>query len=216
MKPPPVEERFRVTTFVPKELLGETIAALTRLGLTEVNFDLVADIKSFAKKAQHVVKAEAFLAEWMKEHASFRALEAVRHFRENGRTAGAAYTALRMMSSDGRVRKLGEGMYQRPDIKAISGPKKKAKPHNRKPHKVSSPDFVLRAARRNHGRFNSAWMKKQFDSDGRPTTGVGPTINKLLKGKAIKRVGEGEYVLLTSNGSKPAVQSAPVAEATHG
>jgi fatty acid-binding protein DegV len=44
-------------------------------------------------------------------------------------------------------------------------------------------------------------MKVQFKKDTRNPGNVSPTIAHLLKKKAIKRVGEGEYVLMSKAAS---------------
>jgi hypothetical protein len=44
---------------------------------------------------------------------------------EDGRTNGACYTALRLLSAKGILKSLGVGAYARADVKAIAPPKKK-------------------------------------------------------------------------------------------
>ena len=61
-KPPPIEY-FMLRAPTPKEMLGEAVAALTKLGLNEVHFDLMTDVPAFAKNAKttHDIKAVDFL-----------------------------------------------------------------------------------------------------------------------------------------------------------
>ena len=203
-KPPPVEY-FMLRAPTPKELLGEAVAALTKIGLTEVNFDLMTDVPAFASRTNHTIKAEAFLEQWMADHPTFRAVEAIRAFKADGRTPGAGYTALRVMSADGRLTKLGEGMYSLPGVKQIAAPKKstakqteKAKPKiTRVHHDVDHREFILRYARQHNGRFSLAKIRDYFEKHNRKSSSVGGAINVLKERKLIKLLGDGEYVLLS-------------------
>jgi hypothetical protein len=210
-KPPPVEY-FRVTCEVDAATLGATIAALTKMGVARIATDLVTAEATFKQKNSYAIKTEDFLAEWIAEHPTFRASEAVKHCRADGRTDGAAYTALRMMVENKFLKKLSPGQYSRADVKAIAAPKKKKKAKATKPqrHDISGPDFALRLMSRNHGRVTSATLKKHFESDGRAPAGVGPTLNHLLKRKAIKRLGDGAYELAPkkTNGAAPVIEAA--------
>lgn len=100
---------------------------------------------------------------------------------------------------------------------ALPAPKPHAKHAKTKldRREVSHSSFILRQASRNHGRFNTAWMKKQFEKDGRKWGAVSPTIAPLLKQKLLKRVGEGEYVLMVMK-DKGDGAGYVFEEATHG
>jgi hypothetical protein len=208
-KAPPVQT-FEISCEVEVHNLGPAMVALAHIeGLTVTGSKLVTTVKSFKQnspKTDHHIKAEDYLTTWMADHPTFRAREAVKHFKADGRTSGACYTALRVMSSDGRLRKLGEGMYQRPDIKALAKlpklrDKKAAKP--KRLHDIGGGDFALRLMSRNHGKMSSSTMKGHFEKDGRSPTGVGPVLSKLLEDKRIKRVGEGLYELTPKKTDKP-------------
>jgi hypothetical protein len=199
MPSPPPAESFRVTTTVPKELLGEAIAALTKLGLNDVAFDLVTDVRTYAKNPPGI--STGVIEKWVEDHPTFRALDVVKHFRETGRGNGtAAYPALAILVEKGFLKKLSPGNYARADIKHLAAPKKAApKPGKHDPQdrrEIDHREFVLKLARRNHGRFNTPWLKREFEKDARKASAVSPTLARLLHLKKIKRVGEGEYVLL--------------------
>ena len=53
---------------------------------------------------------------------------------------------------------------------------------------------------------NNTSMNKIFEADGRPAKSVSPVITVLIRRKLIKRVGNGEYVLLAK--AKPAPKKA--------
>ena len=192
-KPPPVE-RFRISCETDVTSLGPVMSALAKVpGLIITGNELIEEVRSFARNQYtgHQIKAEDFLTDWLPDHPEFKAKEAVEHFRANG----ACYKALRTLSANGALRKLGEGRYstlaakrQPKKEKPVAGPKKER-------HAVNHRDFMLRTASRNHGRFNTNWMKEQFTKDDRIPGNVSPTIAVLMKKRLIKRVGDSEYVL---------------------
>jgi hypothetical protein len=212
----PSIDTFKITCEVAVHNLGPAMVRLAQIeGLIVTGSELVTTVKSFTQNARttHHIKAEGYLEQWLKDHPTFRAAEAVRHFKADGRTSGACYTALRVMSADGRLRKLGDGMYQRPDIKALAKPKKeKEGPLTRTHKEVPGPEFALRLMRRSHGKMSSATLKKHFDEDGRAGSGVSGVIQKLLKGKHIKRIDEGLYQLTPKKTDKPKLNGPVPAE----
>jgi hypothetical protein len=205
---------FRTTIDqVEQEQLGALSVLLAKAGFTQVRHELVTDVLRYKQKASHDVKAEDFLIDWMAEHPTFKAVEAVKHFREAGRTDSSCYTALRVLVERKLLRKLGEGQYSRLDVK--HQPKQAKQVQVRR--EVDNHTFILRAASKNHGRFNTAWMKKQFEADGRGPGSVSPTIAALMTKKLIKRVAESEYVLLqTKEVKKKPAKKKPVTKANGG
>lgn len=212
-KPPPTIQRFRIFCEVAVPDLGPVSVALAHIsGLTVTGQELITDVITFRKKSNHDVKAEDFLIDWMADHPTFKAKEAIEHFRANGRTDGSGYTALRVLVERKLLRKLGEGQYSRIDVKHLPAPKK-AKAARQE---VSHRDFILRAASRNHGRFNLAWLKKQFVADGRTPGNASPSVTALLGHKQIKRVGNGEYVLLQKATASKTNSAQPAEVTTNG
>jgi hypothetical protein len=214
-KQPETVDYFRlVINRLSQEQLGVVIADLARREIFDIKPELITDVVTYNKKQAHAVKAEDLLIDWMAEHPNFRAIEAVTHFRAAGRTDGSCYTAMRVLRERKLIRKVGEGQYS--TVAAKSQPKKaKAAAKHRD---VDNHTFILRAASRNHGRFNTAWMKKQFEADGRGSGSVSPTISALMKKKQIKRVSDSEYVL-PQKAAKPKKGNGAdhaVTEAAHG
>ena len=213
----PTVDRFRLSCEVAVSDLGPIIAQLTKMGLTNLHFELMTDVPTFAEKVKHDVNSQDFLLEWTKEHPTFKAVEAVNHFRANQRTPGAAYTALRILVEEKTLKKLGPGNYARADIKAIAAPKKEAKPAKGDPqtrYTVPNTGLIMRLIKRRNGHINLTQVKDAFEKDGRPRGSASPAIRECLDKKLIKRVGEGEYEMIeiAKNGNG----AAPVVEATNG
>lgn len=199
---------------VSKDALGELHAVLAQLAYTDVTSEYVTDVITFNKnkKVPHNIKSEEYLAEWTGDHPTFKAIDAVNHFRADGRTDGACYTALRHMTANKFLKRIGEGQYSRGDIKALPAPKASKAGISLDRREVNHYDFIMKLARKNHGKFNTAWMKAQFEKDGRKWMSVSPSIAVLLKKKALKRVDNSNYIVTAkavtrkSNGAADAVR----------
>lgn len=211
-KPPPTHDRFRIFCEIEVQDLGPILKQLADIkGLKVSTPELITDVITFRKRPE--ISSQDFLTAWIADHATFTTAEAVKAFLADGRAKTGAYPALNVLVDKKVLRRLGPGEYTRTDVKHLAPPKKAkaAKKHEKKLHEVTAHVFTLRLASRNHGRFNSNWLKRQFEADGRHPSGTGPVINRLMKDRAIKRVGEGEYVLLQK--AEPKTNSAqPAAE----
>ena len=121
-------ERFKVTEAeVGVADFGPAMVLLAQIpGLKVIGSELVTDVRAFARKTTHTIKSEDFLGEWIKDHPTFKAIEPVQAFKADGRTAGAAYTALRILTANKVLKQLGEGNYARTDVKSLTAPKKKS------------------------------------------------------------------------------------------
>ena len=190
-----IEFRFRCAV----SDAGHFIALLTKAGVQQLSHELITEVASFRQRTNHDMKAEDFLTAWIADHPTFRAKEVIKHFRDDGRTAGSGYTALRMLADNGKLKKLGEGNYARADVKHIAGPKKKSdeKPSaNAQKYAVPNHDMVVRLAkRRKEGKFTSMQIKEAFAKDGRPTTSVAAAITVCVERSLVTRLGDGEYQL---------------------
>ena len=201
-KQPESHDRFLIRCEVDQTALGPTVALLTRIGLTNIHFELITDVLTYKQRITHGVSAEDFAAEWIKDHATFRAKDLAKHFAASGRKANAAYYALKKLAEAKAVKQLAPGNYQRADVKALAPPKTKG-------FEYTGQETVLRFARKHHGRFNTQQLKELFEAEGRNVNSVFPTCDHLLKGKLIKRVGAGEYVLLGKGGKPKPRKAAP-------
>jgi len=211
-KPPPVQT-FEISCEVEVQNLGPAMVALAHIeGLVVTGSKLVTTVKSFAKNTMTPgFSTQGFIRDWVQEHPTFRAKEAVHAVRATGNGNGSAvYPALNYLVETGILKKLAPGEYSRTDVKALVKPKKE-KEETRVHKEVPGPDFALRLMSRAHGKISSMTLKKHFDADGRAASGVSGVIQKLLKTKQIKRVGEGVYEL-TPKKTKP-VTNGKAAEA---
>lgn len=207
---PPEVDHFLIHCEALAPDVGPIIAALTRMGVRNIGYELKTDIPAFASNRSHAIKAEDFLAAWIPDHPTFKAIDAVRHFREDGRTDGAAYTALRMLVEKGALKKLSSGNYARSDVKALEKPKtaKAAKPVE---HERSGRDEIARFIRARKT-FTVMQLRELFRKQQRNEASVSPTLDKLLAEKAIKRngaAGSGQYATVKRSAAKQKKSTKP-------
>lgn len=190
------------------------MAAGIKLGHTNVHYDLVTNIPVYKQKVQHDTKATDFLKEWITKHPTFRAKEAVTHFDLHGRTAGAAYTGLRVLVEEGVLKKLGEGQYVRKDAYLPKQTKKKAEAKKAPArHEVPHPDYVMKHVKRRSS-FTRDEVIHLLKRDKRTPSSVGGTLSTLLKRGDIERTGKSEYKPVVKSGGNGAATEA--VEASHG
>jgi hypothetical protein len=202
-KPPPVET-FNVTFFgVPKELLGETVAAQAKLGDFPYRTELVTTVAAFRNNARPEgtpgVNTAEFVAKWVEDNPTFKAIECVKALKEaTGNGGTAVYPALKVLVEKGILKKLGEGNYAHAAVKHLAAPKKIA----RERHEVDHREFILRYARQHQGRMSVSKLKAHFEKHDRKANSVSGAINILVANKKIKALGDGEYVLLIAAAKK--------------
>ncbi|MCA1455904.1 hypothetical protein I6F35_22315 [Bradyrhizobium sp. BRP22] len=190
---PPEVDHFLIHCEAESNEVGPIIAALTRMGVKNIGYELKTDVPTFAGNRSHAVKAEDFLVAWIADHPTFKAIDAVTHFREHDRTDGACYTALRVLVAKGTLKKLSSGNYTRADVKALASPKTPAK-STAKPveHERTGREEIERFSR-TRKTVTVMQLRELFREQGRNDGSVSPIIDKLLNEKALKRVGPGEY-----------------------
>jgi hypothetical protein len=197
-KPPETTNRMKFG-FEVDDLtqVGAFITQLTLMGAQRLTYEVITDIVTY-KGNRNGTTAADFLSQWLKEHPTFTQKEVVQYFKDSGRTPAASYYGLRQLLDKRIVKKLDDnGNYTRADVRHIEPPKKASKSVGR--YEVSNSEFILRYARRNHGRFNIAKLREVFEADGRNPSAVSPSNHDLLEKKLIKRIGDagsGQYVLL--------------------
>ena len=208
-KPPPVET-FNVTfENISIEALGPLMAAGIKLGHSDVHYNLVTTVSRFLMKNAPGA-SQTMLDDWTKEHPTFKAIEAVRHFETHGLSKTAAYPALGALIEKGILKKLAPGNYARTDVKALPSPKTKTAAQRKaagKRHDVSHADYILKNVRRK-GSFSREDVKALLKKDRRTPTSAGPTITVLLKRVAIERMSEGLYKVLPPQATNGAGVSA--------
>lgn len=197
-KPPETVDRYRIHAETSVEQMGFVLAALTKMGLDNVGYELVTEVNNFKQRHRHDTTGDAFFAEWLTEHPTFSANDVVKHFKGNGRTGGSGYTAIRNLLAKGAIKKSGPGNYQRADVKAIAAPEKK-KPHSRAG--TAPPRFEIRGIDaiwrhiKNRQKFTVQELQVLFRAQGRQAKSVSPLITQLAKQKRIKLIEPGQYAV---------------------
>ncbi|MCP1761911.1 hypothetical protein [Bradyrhizobium japonicum] len=195
-KQEPLPDRFRITCETSESEMGVLIAQLTRMGFTNISFELITDVPAFRRNAARdgQQSASEFALAWISENLTFNARDLVKHFKADGRNSSACYYAVKKLVEVGTIIDLGNRNYQRADVKAIEAPD--AAP---KKFATRGEDEILKFARQHGGKFNTAQIVKLFEEHGRARNSVYASTNALLNEKMIKRVGEsgsGDYRLL--------------------
>lgn len=201
-------ERFRISIETDVSNLGPIMAQLAKMeGATVTGNELITDVRRFVQRDVNGIKAQDFLAAWIKDHPTFTTSDAASAFEADGRNKTSIYGALKALTEKGVLKKLTEGNYARADVKHIAAPKKKRVAKGPpKTFDKRGEDVVLSYAKRNHGRFNTAKLVEIFEREGRARNSVYASIDALIKQRVVKRVGskgEGQYVLLNKPAPKP-------------
>ena len=220
-------DRIKISCEVVPDALGLVMVALTKMGLTNINYELITDVHTFRQKGgANGQSATEILKAWIVDHATFKTREAGDHLEQNGFARSSAYAALKALTDEGVLKKLAGPNYSRSDVQAIAGPKKEKGPTPKK-FKKSGADAILSFGKTNHGTFSTAQLVKLFAKQGRARNSVYASVNELLTKKLVKRVGEegsGKYVLLRSAAKAKSVKkaaaklngSAPAEVSAHG
>lgn len=192
--------RVRIFAETSVPFMGPLLVQLAKLGLENIGYEFIADVRTFNKRLgeQKEVKAIDFAAEWIKEHATFKAIELVRHFKADNRPPSSAYSVLRDLVSTGVLNKLALGNYQRADVKAIAAPADSYKRHD-----VSNRDLIWRHIK-NRKKFTSNDIAVLFRAHKRPESSGTSVIAKMCHEKILKRIGEGAYAVLKKATKKAA------------
>jgi hypothetical protein len=194
--PSATEERFRIHAESSKDEMGHILAELTKLGLQNIGYELITDVITFrkngARKVYDVTGTE-FARAFLKENASFAAIQLVNHFKANDRTNGLAYKAIRDLVGTGELKKLGPGNYQRAGVKALPAPKyKRPAPHVGPRQEVGNKEIVLSLIK-GRAKFTVKDLQNQFSKKGRNPKSVSPIITKLAQAGIIRMLEPGTY-----------------------
>ena len=220
---PATIERFRIHAETSKEHMGHVLAELTRMGLENIGYELVTDVLTFRSKngprKVHEVTGDDFARAFVKDNASFAAIQLVNHFKANDRTNGMAYKALRTLVQEGAIKKLSLGNYQRAGVKALPPPAPKPNaPKGRggavRRHEIGNKDVILKRIK-GRARFTLKELRDHFSNIRRNPHSVSPIISKLFHAKLITQLEDGVYAW--GKKKKVAVRkkrAAPVAQAS--
>lgn len=209
----PPTDRFRIICEAEAADMGPIIAQLSRMGLTNIGFELITDVPAFKRNERRDVSAEDFAQAYVDEHPTFDGRDLSAHFKMDGRTASSSYYAIKKLIDAGAIIDLGDRNYQRADVKAIELPKTEAATQPKKFETPASAE-ILKFARKHGGKLNTEQIVALFAEQGRARGTVYGSVNKLLGEKLIKRVGasgSGEYMLLARAKAKPKKKAAKAA-----
>lgn len=194
-QPTPSVEYFNlVVGGIAPENLGATMAALAKLGLTDVRPELVTEIATFRKKTQHDTTAEDFVGEWTASNPTFSSKALIAHSRAAGRTDASIYGAVRGLVQAGKLKKLSAGHYCLPEVSATVHA-------TRERREVSNKEFIWDIVK-NRKAFTSKELRTAFIADGRNERSLSPQLQILVEEKRIKALGDGEYQVLKGKATK--------------
>jgi hypothetical protein len=185
--------------------MGALLAQLTRMGLENIGYELITDVKTFNKNGPRKVfdtTGDEFALEWVKQHPSFQIIDLVNHFREQGRNGASAYPAVRKLVESKLLRKIGSGNYQHANVKALAPPEKtettKQRPANPVARfEVKNWDVILKLIK-NKTKFKIADLTNAFVEQGRNPKSVSPITTNMAKQKLIRIIAPGEYEVIKS------------------
>lgn len=216
-------DRFRIICEADAEHMGALLAQMTRMGLENIGYELITDVRSFRSNKVHDQTPEEQITAWLPDHPTFKAAELVRHLKELGRPSpSTTYTTLDRMVAAGKLKKLGPGNYSVPGVKALAAPKAEKSAEGRQQHDVTNKDLIWKAIKNRKG-FKVADIRELFEKEGRNEKSISPQLMNLIAEKKVKRLVNGEYEVLKPKA--PAKAKAPKkksamngagAEAAHG
>lgn len=213
-KQPVTRDRFRIFAETNSESMGPLLAALTKMGLENIGYELITDVRTFGKNERkvHETTGVEFAKAWVADHATFRAVELVAAFGEADRTPGSAYTALRELINDGTLRKTSPGNYQRADVKAIAPPaegeaKARTRPPSGPKNAVPNKDVILKAIR-GRKKVSVKAMSDLLTANGRTGHSASPIISGLARSGILKQIEPGLYEVVAKKEKKSAAKAA--------
>jgi hypothetical protein len=211
-KEPETIDRYRIFAETSMEQMGFVLAAMTKMGLQNISYELITDVNRFKTKERkvHEVSAEEFAAAFVKENARFKSSDLVAHFKAAGREPSSAYYGLKKLTDANVVRKSVGGEFVR--VEALAPPKSPPDKHAaadapRKTFEMTGKDAIWRHVKNRKG-FTTKELGVLFRAQGRQEKSVSPLLTALAAEKKIKNVGEGSYVVLKPK-PKPTVKKRP-------
>ena len=211
-KQPETVDRFEIVASVSKDQLGHVMAALITAGIPPemLQSRMVTDVLNYKNGRQkHDTTALDFGRAWVADHPTFKRTEIVKHFVDSGRTKESASGVVHRLREVGEIRALGDGNYQRKDVKAITGPKKKVKvkkvfskqgkeiSHSRRGnsvhhYEVPNREFLLKRIT-GRAKITVRELEEVFTSNGRNPKSVSALLSLFVKEKKVKHLEQGTY-----------------------
>ena len=209
-KQPETVDRFEIVASVSKDQLGHVMAALITAGIPPemLQSRMVTDVLNYKGGKKFDTSALDFGRAWVADHPTFKRTEIVKHFVDSGRTKESASGVVHRLRELGEIRALGDGNYQRKDVKAITGPKKKVKvkllnkrgqPITRSRrgnsvhhYDVPNREFLLKRIT-GRAKITVRELEEVFTSNGRNPKSVSALLSLFVKEKKVKHLEQGTY-----------------------
>lgn len=224
-KQPVTRDRYRLHAETSMEEFGSVLAELTKMGLQNIGYELITDVRSFTTnppRTAHDVKAEDFILSYIDQNPTFVIKDLIKKFRDDGRTDGAGYTGVRILVEKGVLKKLGPGNYQHTNVKSLPAPKPSAKTKPPTPktkrgqgrrYEIGNREFLF-SILGDRKKFKTSDFNDAFEKDGRPTKSISSVIAQLTSDKVFKKLGEGAYEVNDKHKKSKKKSAAPVAAAS--
>jgi hypothetical protein len=119
-KQPETIDRCELIVHTTLEQMGFAIAALTRLGIKNIQHRLVTEVLNYKGRRMHEVGAAEFAAAFVKDHPRFKIGELSAAFRDAGRSPSGAYSAVNKLVEGRIVARNDDGEYVR--VEALAAP----------------------------------------------------------------------------------------------
>jgi hypothetical protein len=202
-KDPETIDRYKIFAETSMEQMGFVLAALTRMGLQNIGYELITDVNLFKTKDRkvHEVSVEDFATEYVKAHPRFKATALVAHFKAAGRTPSGAYYAIKKLSDANVIRKSGDEYIR---VEALAAPEQKRTGH----YAVANKDLIAGAIK-GRKQFSVRELRDLFVKEGRPEKSISPILSAMVQRKEVKLVSTGQYIIL-AKGAKAAGEATPV------
>ena len=208
-KQPETRDRYRIhADEISLEGLGVVLAALARLGIINVTYELVTDILAYKVAPRVFDMTSLDLARtFINSHHTFKSRELTRVFEQEGRSAPVGYSAIKKLLELGELRKLGSGAYQSTAVKALAPPpaeepaeQAEASPPSRagiapKRYEIPSIILVWNAISRRKQVTRAEIVQIMLDND-RPKKSTDGLVGKLKEGGRLKSISEGVYEVI--------------------
>lgn len=212
-------DRFRIFAETSSESMGPLLAQLTRMGLENIGYELITDIRTFKNAPRAVYEGgtgEEFAMAWIKDNPTFRVRDLAHYFKEKGRPASSAHYIARTLADKKAIRSLGGGNYQSAEVKALGHAKKDkpspAKPASKRVGKASpryeTPNYdVLLAYIQGRDTLKTAEASRYLEEQGRNAKSASPMISRMASQGLLKLIEPGHYRVL-----KKAAKTKPIGE----
>jgi hypothetical protein len=202
-KDPETIDRYKIFAETSMEQMGFVLAALTRMGLQNIGYELITDVNLFKTKERkvHEVSVEDFAAEYVKAHPRFKSTELVAHFKAAGRTPSGAYYAIKRLTEANVVRKSGDEIVR---VEALAAPEQKRTGH----YAVANKDLIANAIK-GRKQFAVRELRDLFVKEGRPEKSISPILSRMVQHKEVKLVSTGQYIVLAKGAKVAAEAPAP-------